>query len=133
MISKFNFSIIGLICLFYLFNVAAAESYQAIYNKCQDGRAACIVLSFIKGDLKATQEPITPGDQLECANDGTANQICVYKDQGGAYVHCNGSDPVIISNNGNRLTATYPGIIAQKVSTSGEGTSIFVVTCLVRA
>lgn len=118
-------------CLLYCLNIvnAASPTYQSLYSKCQAKQAGCVVLSFIKGFNRATQAGVVAGDQLQCANDGSANQVCTYKLGGSAEIFCTGSDAIEVTNNGNVMTATFYGNSKENFGSSGDGTSIFEATC----
>ena len=123
---------ISLLCLLECSIVVNAANYQSIQSNCQNNKAGCVVLSFLRGYNKADQAVLSSGDQIECANDGSAGQICSYKDSGGAQISCAGSDSIDVRNIGNKMIPTYNGDSKQHFSTSGDRTNIFVAQCLTK-
>jgi hypothetical protein len=131
MFSKAIIFVYNILCLTNYLTVVNAATYQSLYSKCQQNQAGCVVLNFVSGYNQAYQA-LTRGELIDCANGGSANQICAYASGSGVKISCSNSDDITASINGNKVYATLNGNAAQNFDTSGSGTNIFVAKCLTK-
>lgn len=127
MLAKTIFPLLSLVFLFQL-TFAANPTYQEIHQACQDKKAACVAITYTQGCNRATLE----GKPMNCASDGDAAMICSYAAGNEAFIRCKGSDSIEGHSTGTIIQAIFYGNAEQNFLSSGDGTSIFVASCLTR-
>lgn len=122
-----------LLCILLHYQLAAAKkspakgpNYQQLYQKCQDQKTACVVITFTQGYNRA----FLTGEPNECANDGNAGVICTYGPGAAGKIRCKHADFIGISSTGTTIEAVFYGNASSSFSSSGDRSSIFVASCL---